>query len=187
MEEKTYKVAGYVAILAVVAFILEVIVTLTSQVAAYSDLISPHLVALTLLVHIALASYATICLRTFLNERFEFHGTDTLIPLLVAAGIVFGLAMIGSGYLLDSDITLIIRICLGGVLGLISILFGYRLLAVESDIGGFKKPFAYCHMLAPLCFMSMVLAPLGLLLLIVAGVLLALIFFTDETAELKFV
>lgn len=187
MKARDFKVAGYVAILAAAAFVVEIVVTFASQTSAYGELVSPSLVTMTLVLHVAFASYATYCLRSFLNERYQFHGTDSLILLLVGAGIVFGLALIGSGYFLDPRTAILMKIGPGVVLGVISIIFGYRLLAVDSDIGGFKKPFAYIHISAPLCFMSVVLAPLGLLLLIIASTLLALIFFVEEDQELEFV
>lgn len=187
MKAKNYKIAGYAAVLAVVAFIFEIIVTFASQSSAYGELISPSLVTLTLVLHVAFASYATYHLRSFLNQRYEYHGADSLIPLLVGGGIVFMLVLIGSKYFLDHGAAILLRSSLGVPLGVISMIFGYRLLEVDSDIGGLKRPFAYSHMLAPLCFMSVVLAPLGLLLLIVAGTLLALIFFSEEDQELEFV
>ena len=187
MSENGYKGAGYAAVLAVAAFIVEIVVTFASQTSAYGELVSPGLVAVTLVVHLTFASYATYCLRSFLNERYEYHGTDFLIPLLVGGGIAFGLALISSRLFLDQDAATFVTLGLGIPVGIISILFGYRLLAVESDIGGLKKPFAYSHILAPLCFMSVLLAPLGLFLLLVASTLLAMMFFSEKDQEVEFV
>lgn len=187
MKTKNYKLAGYAAVLAVVAFILEIMVSFASQSSAYGEVVSQGLVTLTIVLHVAFASYAMYRLRSFLNEQYEYHGTDVLIPLLVGWGIVFALALIGSEYFLAHGAAILLRIGLGVPLGVISMLFGYRLIAVGSDIGGLKKPFAYSHIIAPLCFMSVVLAPLGLLLLLISGTLLALIFFNEEDQELEFV
>lgn len=187
MKTKNYKLAGYAAVLAVVAFILEIMVSFASQSSAYGEVVSQGLVTLTIVLHVAFASYAMYRLRSFLNEQYEYHGTDVLIPLLVGGGIVFALALIGSEYFLAHGPTILLTIGLGVPLGVISMLFGYRLIAVDSNIGGLKKPFAYSHIIAPLCFMSVVLAPLGLLLLLISGTLLALIFFNEEDQELEFV
>ena len=187
MKAQSFKVAGWIAVVAVTAFIMEIVVTFASKLPAYSEIISPSLVALMLAIHIAFGSYATYCLRTFLNERYDFHGTDFLIPLLVGSGIVFGLALIGSRLFLETTLSMILLFSLGIPLGVISILFGYRLLAVNGSISGYKKPFAYSHIIAPICFLTVVLAPIGLLLLIAAETLLVLIFFSDESPELEFV
>lgn len=187
MKAKTYKAAGYVAVLAVAAFILEVIASFVSQVPAYSEWVPPNLQPLMLVLHVAFASYATLCLRSFLNDRYGFHATDTLIPLLVGGGIALGLALIGSPYLLGDEAAVMLMLGVGVPLGVISMLFGYKLLSVDSDIAGLKKPFAYSHILAPICFMTVVLAPLGLLLLLLAGVLLAMMFFSEEEQEVEFV
>jgi len=188
MKAQSFKVAGWIASAAVALFIVEVIVTFVSELPAYSEIIPASLVAFILAVHVAFASYATYCLRTFLNERYEFHGVDSLIPLLVISGIVFGLALICTKLFLGDTESMILMFSLGIPLGVISMLFGYRLLAVNSTISGYKKPFAYSHLIAPICFLSVVLAPIGLILLIVTETLLALIFFSsDKSPELEFV
>jgi hypothetical protein len=187
MRVHRYKVAGWAAAAAVVAFLVEIILTFASELPTYSKAISPSVVALTLAIHVAFASYATYSLRTFLNERYEFHGTDFLIPLLVGSGIVFGLALIGARLFLEPTASMVLMFSLGIPLGVISMLFGYRLLAINGTISGFKKPYAYSNIIAPICFLSVVLAPLGLMLLVAAEVLLALMFFSDESPELEFV
>jgi hypothetical protein len=187
MKSNDYKVAGYVAILAVIAFVVEIIVTFASQTLAYGEFFSPNVVAATLLLHVAFASYATYCLRSFLQERYGYHGVDTLIVLLVGGGIILAIVLIASEYFEPHGMALVARIVIGISLGIVSMIFGYRFLAVDGDIGGFKKPFAYCHILAPLSFMSVILAPVGLLLLLVANTLLALIFFSEEDQQVEFV
>ena len=187
MKAQSFKVAGWIAAVAVAAFVVEIIVTFASELPAYSEIISPSLVALMLAIHIAFGSYATYYLRTFLNNRYDFHGTDFLIPLLVGSGIVFGLALIGSRLFLEATFSMVLMFSLGIPLGVISMLFGYRLLAVNGSISGYKKPFAYSHIIAPICFLTVVLAPIGLLLLIAAETLLVLMFFSDESPELEFV
>jgi hypothetical protein len=187
MKAQSFKIAGWTATVAVAVFIVEIIVTFASELPAYSEIISPSLVALVLAIHIAFGSYATYCLRRFLNERYDFHGADSLIPLLVGSGVVFGLALIGTKLFLEATVSMVLMFSLGIPLGVISMLFGYRLLAVNGTISGYKKPFAYSHIIAPICFLSVVLAPFGLLLLIVTETLLALMFFSDESPELEFV
>ena len=187
MNVKSYRAAGWAAAIAVTAFVLEIALTFASQAPAYTDIISLLLVALAMTVHIAFASYATYCLRSFLNERYEFHAADSLIMLLVVGGIALGLISVGSMFFLEPAVSMILKLGVGVPLGVVSMLFGYRLLTVNGTIGGLKKPLAYSHIIAPLCFLSIVLAPLGLLILLLAGVLLALIFFRNESPELEFV
>lgn len=187
MKAQSYRAAGWAAAIAVTAFVFEIAFSLASQLPGYAEIISPPLVALTMVIHIAFGSYATYCLRSFLNERYQFHGADSLILLLVAGGIVLGLILVGSMFFLEPTASMFLKLGVGVPLGVISILFGYRLLAVNGTIGGLKKPLAYSYIIAPLCFLSVVLALLGLLLLLIAGVLLALIFFRNDSPELEFV
>ena len=131
MRAQSFKVAGWTAAAAVVAFLVEIILAFASELPAYSEVISPSIVALMLAIHVAFASYATYCLRTFLNERYEFHGTDSLIPLLVGSGIVFGLALISTRLFLEPTFSMVLMLSLGMPLGVISMLFGYRLPASD--------------------------------------------------------
>ena len=187
MKAKSYRAAGWAAAIAVTAFVFEIALRFALQIPAYADVIASPLVALTMVIHIAFASYAMYCLRPFLNERYEFHGADSLILLLVAGGIILGLILVGSMFFLEPTATMFLKLGVGVPLGVISMLFGYRLIAVNGTIGGLKKPLAYSHIIAPLCFLSVVLAPIGLLLSLLAGVLLALIFFRNESPELEYV
>ena len=187
MKAQSYRAAGWAAAIAVTAFVFEIALSFASQTPAYAEIISSPLVALSMVIHIAFASYATYCLRSYLNERYEYHGADYLILMLVGGGIVLGLILVGSMFFLEPVVSMILKLGVGISLGVVSALFGYRLLAVNGTIGGLKKPLAYSHIIAPLCFLSVVLAPIGLLLLLLTGVLLALIFFRNESPELEFV
>jgi len=187
MKAKSYRAAGWAASIAVMAFVFEIALSFALQIPAYGDVTSPPLVALAMVIHIAFASYAMYRLRSFLNERYEFHEADSLILLLVGGGIVLGLILVGSMFFLEPTASMFLKLGVGVPLGVISMLFGYRLIAVNGTIGGLKKPLAYSHIIAPACFLSVVLAPIGLLIMLLAGVLLALIFFRNESPELEFV
>lgn len=187
MAEQSFKLAGWAAVVAVVAFIAEITLNFAAQLPGYSGVASPLVVTVVLAIHIAFASYATWRLRAFLIEKYDFHGVDSLIPMLVGAGLLFALTQAGSQFVSEPALSGVLLLAPGMLLGGLSILFGYRILAVNGRIGGYKIPFACCHIGAPLCFLTVVLAPVGLVLLVVAAILLALIFFSDESPELEFV
>ena len=69
----------------------------------------------------------------------------------------------------------------------LSFAFGLRVLRLESDLGGLRAPFGWLHMLAPLCFATIILVPLGMLMLLAALILLGLILLRSEQAQPDFV
>jgi hypothetical protein len=187
MAEQNFKLAGWAAVAAVIAFVAEIALNLASGLPGYSGVASSSVATIVFAIHVAFGSYATWRLRAFLIEKYDFHGVDSLIPLLVGAGILFALAQIGSGFVSQPGLSNALLLGPGALLGTLSVLFGYRLIGVNGRMGGYKMPFACCHIGAPICFLTVVLAPVGLVLLVVAAVLLALIFFNDESPELEFV
>lgn len=187
MTTQSFRAAGWIAVLAILAFVAEIIVTLALELPNYAELIPPFSAPLLLAVHITLASYAMYRLRALLNEKYEYHGADSLISILIGVGILFALILIGTRQYANNTVTLVAMLGVGLPLSAVSMLFGYRLLGVDYAIGGYRKPFAFAHIFAPICFLTVVLAPAGLLLLVAAQILLALMFFNDEEIELEFV
>ena len=61
--------------------------------------------------------------------------------------------------------------------------FGFRLLRLESDLGGLTRPLAYTVVVASLCFVTVVLSPVGFVLLAAADVFLGLIFLREERSS----
>jgi len=187
MNTSNYRFAAWAGVVAATAFIVEVVVALAAEMPAYAETFSSAAVVLPIAVHVACGAYATYRLRDYLNTRYEFSGADRLILWLVALGLALGLVTIASKLFVEGAEAALLMMATGIPLGLVSVLFGYRLLAVNSSMAGLKKPFAWCHIVAPFCFLSVVLAPLGLLLLIVAQGLLAAILFNNASPELEFV
>ena len=181
MQTGNFRVTAWIASLAVVAFIGEIVLTFISETLGHSQAVTPAAVSVALALHVALASYATYRLRDYLNDLYEFHGVDRLVPILVGSGILFASIIVWARLFPNEPLTTVLLV--GGI----SMLFGYRILSVNGSLGGYKKPFAYCHVLAPICFMTLVGAPLGLLLLLVGQMLLALIYFSEDNVELDFV
>ena len=175
------------ASLAVLVFIGEIILTFISETLGHSEVVPPVAVSFALVLHVALASYATYRLRDYLNALYEFRGVDRLVPLMAGTGILFASVLVWSRFFPSEPLSTVLLFATGVWVGMISMLFGYRLLSVNGSMGRYKNPFAYCHILAPICFLTLVAAPLGLLLLVVGEMLLALIYFDEDNVELDFV
>lgn len=187
MTDHSYRLAGWVAVAACAVFLLETGAYMMLELPGYRDQV-PFLLPVGLLsIHVLLSSYALLRLRSLLHERYEFAGGDLPIYALVTGGIAIMLVRL-FGDIVDGGEYVAIPLLLAGlVAGVASIMFGYRIYAMNGTLGGFKKVFAVAHIAAPLCFATVVLAPLGLLLMLLASGLLAAILLTDEHAELEFV
>ena len=187
MQTGNFRVTAWIASLAVLVFIVEIVLTFLSETLGYSEVIPPAAVSIALALHVALASYATYRLRDYLNELCEFDGVDRLVPLMVGSGILLASVLVWTRFFPSESVSSVLLVGAGVLVGAISMLFGFRILSVNGSMGGYKKPFAWCHILAPICFLTLVAAPLGLLLLVVGEMLLALIYFDEDNVELDFV
>ena len=187
MKDHSYRLAGWVAVAACAVFLLETGAYLMLELPVYQEQVPVLLPVGLLSLHVLLSSYALLRLRNLLHERYEFGGGDLPIYILVSGGIAIA-RIRATGDLIDGSEIIAIPLLLAGlVTGLGSIMLGYRVFGMNGTLGGFKKIFATAHIAAPLCFATVVLAPLGLLLLLLACGLLAAIFLSDDHAELEFV
>ncbi len=187
MHAGNFRLAGWVAVAALVAFIGEIVAFILNEVPDYRGQATAIAAHLLLAVHILLASFAMLQLRRLLTERYDYAASNRLIELLVGGGVLFGAVLIGGQFTTDEMIRATAMIAVGVPLGIVSMLFGYRMLGVNGRLGGLKKPFAIAHIAAPVAFLTVVLAPLGLLLLLTAQGLLAMIFLGRDQGELEFV
>jgi len=190
MERNEYSLAGWLsisaAVLALPALILSIAVDIMNA-AGRAPVLLPVFLLVTI-VQLAFAVYALGRFRSFLNERHAFHGVDFLIPLIIAGSIlltVVGIAgkMIAPAGRLHPVTILFIGLILviGIPLSILSIVFALRLRNLESDLGGYKMPFVTLTIAASVCFATLILAPIGLLLDAAASVLLGLIFLKPES------
>jgi hypothetical protein len=132
--------------------------------------------------------------RELLNERYEYHGVDTLVTfVIITITILVFLSVVGrmvvallglGGEAVGVAILFVIPIMLLGVaIGVVSIILGVRLLSLENDLQHLIRPYAVVSIIGGVCFALIVLAPLGMLLLIAENVLLALTFFRASESE----
>jgi hypothetical protein len=144
------------------------------------------LLALTLLyaAQVSMGVLAMIRLRRLFNERFEFHRLDTVISLLIAGVIaITATALTGRILLPPGDVAMpltliyLVPILVFGIgMGVLSLIFGFRLLELDEDPYRLFKLYAYLSIAGGLCYVSVVLIPLGGLLVLANYVLLGILF-----------
>jgi hypothetical protein len=113
-----------------------------------------------------------------LNVRFQFHQADIYISLLIWGNVVlsaFSLLALGSqGFESFMNILSIVSFIIFGIL---AIMFATRLLPFPGNLYGLLKPFCYTTIASGICFITVLLAPMGIIVGAVADVILGIIFF----------
>lgn len=148
-----------------------------------------------------LGIYALIRFRDLLRERYGFHAIDNLIWIVIGAGLLVAVASHGQRIVaaqnLDSALVgvtsverlgsaligLAMMVVLGVLNGVIGIVFATRLLKINGNLNGYKKPLAYVYLAGSICFLLVVPALIGVVLLSAWSVLLGLAFFKGEDLE----
>jgi hypothetical protein len=130
-----------------------------------------------------LVIYAFYRFKVYLNERHQFHRTDILIIVIIAGAImitsigltarVFSCLGASTPVLLGFIAAMVV---VGVPLGILSVIFGIKLLELQDGLNGYLKPYAFLNIIAGVCFATFILAPLGLLIDAVANVILGMIF-----------
>ena len=135
-----------------------------------------------------LGIYALVRFRDLLRERYGFHGVDRLIWVVVAAGLLAGIASHAQRYTMSQGafslpLMLVVGIVLGVLNGVIGIVFATRLLRVNGSLNGYKKPLAYVYLAGSICFLLVIPSLVGVVLLVAWSILLGLAFFRGEELE----
>lgn len=135
-----------------------------------------------------LGIYALVKFRDLLRERYDFHAIDHLIWIVIGAGLLVAAAAYGQriasdgrpGSALAGVATMVVLGVLNGVIGIV---FATRLLKINGNLNGYKKPLAYVYLAGSICFLLVVPALVGMVLLTAWSVLLGLTFFKGEDLE----
>lgn len=195
MEQATYKLAGWAALISAFTFLASTTIAIYHDVvykpalSGASDLTIIGVALVIDLVSTVFGIYAILKFRQLLGERYDFHAVDNLIIVLIFGGlIVSGIAY--AGRLVSSSLPFVFMLAFAGMaVGIIGIIFALRLLKVPGTLNGYLKPLAYTQLIGSICFTLVFLAPVGIILAIVFNVILGVVFFNsdDSLEEVDFV
>ena len=200
MEKSTYTLAGWLAIgaavLALPMMFLSFMVDVLTRKGAEMVPVFLMLLAGVAVTQAAMEVYAFARLRHLLNERFGFHAVDALIIAI----IVMTIAMVSvsitarAAYALGLLSENLVPVALGAIVilalpfAVLGIVFAVKLLSLQDDLHGLLKPYAYTGIAASICFATIVLAPVGLVVAAVSNAILGGIFLrADRTPQVDFV
>ena len=117
-------------------------------------------------------------LRQLLNLRFRFHDVDIYISYLLwgnlSLSLFLFLALANKEF--ESAVS-ILSVMAYIFFGILSILFGKRLLRLPYSLYGLLKPYSYITVLSGACFVTIILIPLGILTGAITDFILGVVFF----------
>jgi hypothetical protein len=186
MSGNRYALAGWLAITAAVILVPEIGLSLLLDKISATYPGVKVLLAWLNIIGLAISVYILYMFRDLLNERYNFHGTDTLIMILIWTNVTFAfVGLLG----LISELTTVMSVVVMVLFvpfGIVNIIFALSLLKLKDDLFGLLKPFAYTTMAAGICGASIILAPLGLLAAITSLFIQGMIFLRAKE-EVQFV
>ena len=134
--------------------------------------------AILTLVSLGLFVYVISSLRKLLNSRFQFHDIDTYISLLIWGNVALTMLSVLSLGSRRLEMAINILTILAFVyFGILSIMFATRLLRLPGGLYGLLKPFCYITVISGICFITVILSPVGIVVGAVGDVILGIIFF----------
>lgn len=190
MNQQKDRLAGWLAVIAGVALVPEVLLLLGFDSGRMASMSVLAAAAVILGLRIGFTAFALWRLRASLRHSIDFHGLDMLVPAMIVASVILGFAVIVArlpGISGSYPAIWMLLLLTGGIAGVVSVAIGWRLLRLDADFGGLGRPFAWCCILAPVCFATVVAAPLGLLLLAASSIMLGLILLRGDIAAPEFV
>jgi len=190
MNNKQYKLAGWLsiayAVLFVPSFILSALfeyITKYYPGVAILDIVQS---TITLIIDV----FLLLMLKKLLNVRYRFHETDHIILVLIGFNIflrIIGFAKHVSIFLgitvsfesMPGDLIVFWVVLLATfflLFGIAHIIFAIQILRLKDDLFGMLKPYAYATMTCGVFLASIVLSPLAMLVVVATFIIQGIIF-----------
>jgi len=134
--------------------------------------------AILTVVGLGLFLYVISSFRRLLNGRFKFHDVDIYISLMIWGNVflaVLSLLSLGTGKMESFMEVLTVAALIA--FGILSIMFGTRLLRLSGNLYGLLKPVCYTTIMSGICLVTVFLLPVAILAGAVSDVILGVIFF----------
>jgi hypothetical protein len=197
MDENKYSLAGWLAITQAVIFPLAFVISIAQGVIGASvfgyrgPMFGPS--DLLFIIFTGISVYTLTMFRKLLNERYNYHDIDLLILLAICWGIVYQISQLAlRAWLIfiwpvsSTALSIVYLVFFATTMitaGIIDILIAVKLLQIRQKLNEMIRAFTYITLVSGLAEVSVVLAPLALLLLPVSCVVLGIIFLRKEEVE----
>jgi hypothetical protein len=171
-----YTLAGWLSILqAVVVVLPKVALDLFAEPLSLSGSGMVQLISGIQAIGSLLGIYVLIMFRRLLNERHSFHKVDMLITALICCNAAAAV-LVAVELVLNTPVSAMSGLLIVSVLSsLISIVYAFRLLKLDTNLSGLLKPYVYSTMVAGLLGATLVLGEYGQAIYMVSLILLGMI------------
>jgi len=193
MEEKRYSYASWLSFTAAALFILGWGIGFTQMLIGvrvfgyHGPVVGPS--DLLFLGFSVIIIYIAVMLRRYLNEFYNFHEIDSIITASIIWTVCFQvISLLLKGFMLLgwSGDRVVFLVIIGSILvianvsrGIIDIMKGVRLLKMPGCSDDLIKVYGYLSLVSGIAMASVILAPIGLLLIPVNVIVLGMIFLKE--------
>ncbi len=134
--------------------------------------------AVMIFVSLGLLVYVLRSFKKLLNTRFQFHSVDIYISLVIWGNVLLsGLSLLSLGTAGLEFHVRVLSILTFIPFGILDIMLGTRLLQISGNLCGLLKPFSYVLIASGVCFISVILSPVGYITSAMSDGILGIIFF----------
>ena len=180
-----YKLAGVLsiamAVLGIPMVISSLVIEYAQRTGAISGLAGRSATAALSIAAYGIGIFLFAALRHLFETRYGFYEVSRLLAafiwLSVALAICTALGVISDRIELLAGLLSFLGVIAFGIMGLV---FGIRLLRMDSDLYGMRNPYAYASIVSGVCYAAILLIPVGLLVDIAGGIFAAIIFFRES-------
>ncbi len=194
MESDKFAFAGWLAVVQAIIFPVAFVIGFIEQGIASGlfDVERPIFGPsdILMLIFTAIGVYVLLMFKKLLNEHYEYHDLNLLIYISIWWAIMFEVIGLGLGLImilywpvdkvLFAVIYLVFLAAAMVTIGIVDILIAIKILKIKEHFSELIRALAYITMGAGICEVSVLLAPLSLILIPVSAIVLALIFFRDR-------
>jgi hypothetical protein len=178
LNSKNLRLAGWLTILSAVVTLPLVALGLLSEFTADKSTAWIYLELIFNVAYTALFVYIFVMIKRLLNEKAGFHGADRYITTIIALNVVIALlAALASIFPEAEEVISMLVLVMVVPAGVVSVIFGVKLLKCPDDLFGHLKPFAYLMIASGVMLATVILMLFAMLTSIAADIVLALIFF----------
>jgi hypothetical protein len=199
MSSNRFATAGWLAIAGAIMILplmaTGVIMDIVFQKTGYMNPLFSGLYLSFYVVQVVFVLYAFYRFKIYLNEMLQFRKTDILILIIITGAIIIstigltGRVVTWMGAPEQVQAVFVAGLFAVGVpLGILSVIFGIKLLDIKDSASRLLKPYAYLNIAGGICFATFILAPVGMLIAAVGDFFLGMILLgKGPVAEPEFV
>lgn len=177
---QNYRLAGWLAIVSSILLLPEIILGLVFE------FLAPDFKIIVAVIHFfntIIAIYIWYMFKILLNKQFDFHQVNIPIMIIIGINILFFFLGIVDLYGTLFETGEAFKTALGIVtfsffvpFCIVNIIFAVILLKIKDDLFGLLKPFAYLTIISGALGATIILAPLGLITVVISLVIQGMIF-----------